>query len=242
MMEPRTRYVSRLFSRSVVGWPGVQHLENTDYSTVVDAARLLPGWTRDTIDDYGHKKPLRTGFGADTVSANMDKIIDAVKAGSIKHFFMIGGCDGVVGRRSYFQELATSTPLDSVIFTAGCGKFRFNHLDLWNIDGIPRMMDMGQCNDTYGVLRVAQQLKDALGKEHINELPLSFALSWFEQKSVAVLLTLLHLGIKNIHLGPAMPAFLTPNLRAHLVDQFRLTPIGDAKADASKLAAMPENQ
>ena len=177
---------------------------------------------------------MTTGFGHDTILANADKVVEAVKAGAISHFFLVAGCDGAKPGRNYYTEFVKQTPSDSIILTLACGKFRFNDLQLGEIGGLPRIMDMGQCNDAYGAIQVAVALAGAFNCG-VNELPLSFVLSWYEQKAVCILLTLLHLGIKNIRLGPSLPAFLSPNVLQYLVDNFQIAPITTPEEDLKAL-------
>jgi hydroxylamine reductase len=175
-----------------------------------------------------------TGFGHGTVLGVADKVIEAVKAGDIKHFFLVGGCDGAKTGRNYYTEFVEKTPSDTVVLTLACGKYRFNDLDLGTIGGLPRLMDMGQCNDAYSAIKVAVALADAFGCG-VNELPLSMVLSWYEQKAVCILLTLLSLGIKNILLGPSLPAFVSPNVLNVLVENYQIGPITTAEEDLKKL-------
>ena len=175
-----------------------------------------------------------TGFGHGTILFVADKVIDAVKAGAIKHFFLVAGCDGIRKGRSYYTEFVKQVPDDSVILTLACGKYRFNDIDFGTIGGIPRLMDMGQCNDAYSAIRVAVALAEAFDCE-VNELPLSMVLSWYEQKAVSILLTLLHLGIKNIKLGPTLPAFLSANVRKLLVDTYKIESITTPEKDLAEL-------
>jgi hydroxylamine reductase len=221
IIEPRKSYRDRMFTRGSVGWPGVKHIEGRDFSEVISQALELDGFQKDSKV----QRKLTVGFGKDAVLAAAPAIVDEIQKGNIKHFFFIGGCDGSEGERSYFTDLALAAPKESVILTAGCGKYRFNKYDHGTTaGGIPRLVDMGQCNDSYGAVVVALALKDAMGVESVNDLPLSFAVSWFEQKAVAVLLTLLHLGVKNIHLGPNLPAFVSPAVLDVLVQNFGLRP------------------
>lgn len=233
LMDPfEKHYENRIFTSGPVGWPGVTHVKDHDFTPVIEAALAQPGFDVDHIERY-----ITNGFGHNTVMSVADKVIDGVKQGAIKHFFVIGGCDGANPGRNYYTDFAENTPDDTVILTLGCGKFRFNDQDFGDIGGIPRLLDIGQCNDTYSALKIALALADAF-ECGVNELPLSLIISWFEQKAAAVLLTLLSLGITNIHLGPTLPAFLTPNLIDVLVDKFQLTPTGDAKADLNKILAV----
>ena len=177
---------------------------------------------------------VMTGFGHNAVLSNAKAVIDAVKSGKIKHFFLVGGCDGARPGRNYYTEFVKQTPKDSIVFTLACGKYRFNDLDLGNIDGFPRIMDMGQCNDAFSAIKVAVALANAFECE-VNELPLSMVLSWYEQKAVCVLLTLLYLGIKNIYLGPTLPAFVSPNVLGYLVENYNISPIGVVEEDLKKM-------
>ena len=174
-----------------------------------------------------------TGFGHGAVLSVAEQVIDAVKAGAIKHFFLVGGCDGARPGRNYYTEFVKQTPADTVVLTLACGKFRFNDLDLGTIGGLPRLMDVGQCNDAYGAVKIALALADAFGCG-VNDLPLSLVLSWYEQKAVIVLLALLHLGVKNIHLGPTLPAFLSPNVAKVLTDTFGIAGIGTVEEDLNR--------
>ena len=177
---------------------------------------------------------VMTGFGHHTVLSVADKVVEAVKAGDIKHFFVVGGCDGARVGRNYYTEFVKQTPKDSIILTLGCGKYRFNDLDLGTIQGLPRIMDMGQCNDAYGAIQVAVALAKAFECE-VNELPLSMVLSWYEQKAVCVLLTLLYLGIKNIKIGPTLPAFISPNVLNFLVEKYNIAPITTPEEDLKEI-------
>ncbi len=177
---------------------------------------------------------VTTGFGHAAVLENAGKIVDLVKKGKIKHFFLIGGCDGAAPGRSYYTEFAKQTPMDTIILTAACGKYRLNDLDLGQIEGLPRILDMGQCNDSYSAIKVALALADAF-ECGVNELPLSFILSWYEQKAVCILLTLLYLGIKDIRLGPTLPAFVSPNVLKILVDNYQIAPIATPEEDLKQI-------
>lgn len=175
-----------------------------------------------------------TGFGKNTILSVADTVIEAVKAGDIKHFFLVGGCDGAKKGRNYYTEFVKQTPKDTIVLTLACGKYRFNDLDIGTIGGLPRIMDMGQCNDAYGAIQVAVALANAFSCD-VNELPLSMVLSWYEQKAVCILLTLLHLGIKNIKLGPSLPAFLSPNVLNFLVEQYNIAPITTPEQDLKEI-------
>ena len=225
LIEPQPRYRGRIFTAGPVGWPGIRHIENGDFSIVAQAAAALPGFAEDAPEET-----VTVGFGRDTVLGVADKVIDAVKAGAIRHFFLVGGCDGAAPGRNYYTDFAEHAPRDTVVLTLGCGKYRFNRHDFGTIDGLPRLLDMGQCNDAYSALVVATKLAEAFDVG-VNELPLSLIVSWFEQKAAAVLLTLLALGVRNVRLGPTLPAFLTPALVSVLVEKFGVLPITEAKAD-----------
>ncbi len=225
LIEPQPRYRGRIFTAGPVGWPGIRHIENGDFAIVAQAAAALPGFAEDAPEET-----VTVGFGRDTVLGVADKVIDAVKAGAIRHFFLVGGCDGAAPGRNYYTDFAEHAPRDTVVLTLGCGKYRFNRHDFGTIDGLPRLLDMGQCNDAYSALVVATKLAEAFDVG-VNELPLSLIVSWFEQKAAAVLLTLLALGVRNVRLGPTLPAFLTPALVSVLVEKFGVLPITEAKAD-----------
>ncbi|MFN8614941.1 MAG: hydroxylamine reductase [Vampirovibrionales bacterium] len=226
LKPPKDEYVGRLFTMDVVGWENVPKIENYNYTPLIEAALACPGFTEDA-----EEKTILVGFGHNAVLNVAGTVIDAVKAGQIKHFFLIGGCDGAEYNRNYFTEFAEEAPQDTVILTLGCGKYRFNKEEFGTVAGIPRLLDVGQCNDAYSAVKIASALADAFGCT-VNDLPLSLVISWFEQKAVAVLLTLLHLGIKNIRLGPNLPAFVTPNVLSLLVKTYDLKPVGaSAKAD-----------
>ncbi|CAG0950982.1 hydroxylamine reductase [Geobacteraceae bacterium] len=224
IQRPADSYKDRLFSWGQVGWPGVKHIPGWDFSEVINKALECP-----ELADAPEKEIL-TGFGHNAVLGVADKVIEGVKAGAIKHFFLIGGCDGAKPGRNYYTELAEQVPQDCVILTLACGKYRFNKLEFGDIGGIPRLLDIGQCNDAYSALQIALALADAF-KCGVNDLPLSMILSWYEQKAVVILLSLLHLGIKNIKIGPSLPAFVTPNVLNFLVENFNLGPITTPEAD-----------
>jgi hydroxylamine reductase len=225
IQKPKESYQGRIFTTGLVAMPGVTHVTNADFSPAIKAALDAPGFTEDAPE-----KTTMVGFGRNTVMGVADKVIDAVKAGQIKHFFLIGGCDGAKSGRSYYTELAQAVPKDSVILTLACGKYRFNKLDFGDIGGIPRLLDIGQCNDAYSAIQIAVALAGAF-ECGVNDLPLSLVLSWYEQKAVAILLTLLNLGIKNIRIGPSLPAFLSPNVVNVLVEKFNVMPITTPEAD-----------
>jgi len=228
IQRPAESYKDRLFTWGLVQWPDVKNITGMDFSAVIEKALALPGF------DENPGKEILTGFGHNAVLGVAPQVIDAVKAGQIRHFFLIGGCDGAKSGRNYYTEFAEAVPKDCVILTLACGKFRFNKLDFGDIGGIPRLLDIGQCNDAYSAIQIAVALAGAFGCG-VNELPLSFILSWYEQKAVAILLTLLHLGIKGIKLGPSLPAFITPNVLNFLVENFNIAPIGTAEGDLKQI-------
>jgi hydroxylamine reductase len=236
LMTPKASYADRVFTTSVVGFPGMVHIPDgddgvKDFTQLIDKALQLGGWAEDkTFTGINGGSTLMTGFARNTVLGVADKVIDAVKAGAIKHFFLVGGCDGARPGRNYYTDFVQQTPKDSVILTLACGKFRFNDLDLGEIGGLPRIMDMGQCNDAYSAIQVAVALAGAF-ECSVNDLPLTLVLSWYEQKAVCILLTLLALGIKNIYIGPSLPAFLSSNVLGVLVEKFGLKPITTPEAD-----------
>ncbi len=236
LMPPKESYADRVFTTEMVVYPELVHIgEDKDFSPVIEKALQLGGYTEDkyfTGINGGDK--VMTGFGHNAVLSVADKIIEAVNSGAIKHFFLVGGCDGAKVGRNYYTEFVNKTPADSIILTLACGKYRFNDLDLGTIGGFPRIMDMGQCNDAYSAIKVAVALAEAFGCS-VNDLPLSMVLSWYEQKAVCILLTLLHLGIKNILLGPSLPAFISPNVLNFLVDKYNIAPISIVEEDLKKL-------
>jgi len=238
LMPPKENYIDRVFTTEVVSYPGLVHIgEDKDFTPVIEKALELKGYTEDKkMTGINGGETMTTGFGRATVLSVAGKVIEAVKAGAIKHFFLVGGCDGAKTGRNYYTEFVEQTPEDTVVLTLACGKFRFNDMKIGEIGGIPRMLDMGQCNDSYGAIQVALALANAF-ECSVNELPLSFNLSWYEQKAVCVLLSLLHLGVKNIHLGPTLPAFVSPNVLNILVENFGVTPITNAKDDLKKMLA-----
>lgn len=229
LIKPKEEYKARIFTNSLVGWPGVTHIKDQDFSPVIDAALAADGFAEDA-----EEKTITIGFGRNTVMSVADKVIDAVKAGKIKHFFLIGGCDGAKPGRNYYTEFAEAVPDDCVILTLACGKYRFNKLDFGDIGGIPRLLDIGQCNDAYSAIQIAVALAGAF-ECGVNDLPLSFVLSWFEQKAVCILLTLLHLGIKDMKLGPSLPAFVSPDVLNVLVEKFNIAPVTNVKEDLAQM-------
>lgn len=238
LMPPKASYADRVFTTEMVSYPEIVHIgESKDFTPVIEKALELGGYPEDrefTGINGGNK--VMTGFGRNAVLSNAEMVIAAVKSGDIKHFFLVGGCDGARTGRNYYTEFVKQSPADSIILTLACGKYRFNDLDLGTIGGLPRIMDMGQCNDAYSAIKVAAALAEAFGCG-INELPLSMVLSWYEQKAVCILLTLLHLGIKNILLGPTLPAFISPNVLKFLVDNYGIAPITTPEEDMKKLLA-----
>jgi hydroxylamine reductase len=224
IQRPAESYKDRLFTWGEVGWPGIKHITGWDFGEVINKALESP----DLPNAPG--KEILTGFGHNAVLGVADKVIGAVKAGQIKHFFLIGGCDGAKPGRNYYTELAEKVPNDCVILTLACGKYRFNKEEFGDIGGIPRLLDVGQCNDAYSAVQIALALANAFNCG-VNDLPLSFILSWYEQKAHVILLSLLHLGIKNIKIGPALPAYLTPNVLNFLVENFNLGQITTVEAD-----------
>jgi len=229
IIEPQASYRGRIFTTGPVGWPGLRHLENHNFATVVQAAKALPGFKEDAAE-----KTITVGFGREAVLGVANVVIDAVKSGAIKHFFLVGGCDGAAPGRSYYSDFVAQTPKDTVVLTLGCAKFRFNDQELGEIGGIPRLLDIGQCNDSYSAIQIAVALADAF-KCGVNDLPLSLIVSWFEQKAAAVLLTLLALGIKGIRLGPTLPAFITPAVLDVLVQNYDIKPIGTPEGDLAAI-------
>ncbi|NLY00117.1 MAG: hydroxylamine reductase [Rhodopirellula sp.] len=226
IQKPKESYHDRIFTTGLVAWPGVTHIgADKDFSPAVEAALAAPGFEEDEPE-----KTILVGFGHQAVLGVADKVIEAVKSGAIRHFFLVGGCDGRKSGRSYYTEFARQVPQDCVILTLACGKFRFNKLEFGSIGGIPRLLDMGQCNDAYSAIKVAGALAEAFGCG-VNDLPLSLVLSWYEQKAVTVLLALLHLGVRNIRLGPSLPAFITPKVLDVLVEKFALKPIQTPEED-----------
>jgi len=235
LVEVKDAYKDRTYITGAVGYPGLTHIPERsqggrkDFSALVEQAKTCPA-----------PRELETGsivggFAHNQVLALADKVVDAVKSGAIKRFIVMAGCDGRHKSRDYFSDVARELPKDTVILTAGCAKFRYNKLDLGDIGGIPRVLDAGQCNDSYSLAVVALKLKEVFELEDINDLPISFDIAWYEQKAVAVLLALLHLGVKGIRLGPTLPAFLSPNVVNVLVENFNITPITEPAADVAAM-------
>lgn len=222
-------YADRLFTAGPVGWAGIAHIASHDFAPVIARALALPGFAEDAAEQR-----IPAGFARNTVMGVADTLLGMINKGEVKNLFLIGGCDGARPGRNYFHDLAMATPQDSLILTLGCGKFRFNREDLGSINGVPRVLDVGQCNDAYSAIQVAVAVAGALGCG-VNDLPLHYAISWFEQKATAVLLTMLHLGIRKIHLGPTLPQFLTPEVLGVLVDTFDIRPTGEAGQDLARM-------
>ena len=231
IQKPRDSYIDRIFTCGLVAWPGVKHITDNDYTPAIEASLNAVGFTEDA-----EEKTITVGFGHNAVMGVAPTVIDAVKAGNIRHFFLIGGCDGAKPGRNYYTEIAQAVPDDCVILTLACGKYRFNKLDFGDIGGIPRLLDIGQCNDAYSAIQIAVALAGAF-ECGVNDLPLSMVLSWYEQKAVCILLTLLHLGIQNIKLGPSLPAFVGPNVLNVLVEKFNIAPTGDPQKDLDEMLA-----
>ena len=232
LMPPKASYADRIFTTEAVSYPGMVHIgEDKDFTPVIEKALALGGYETDKeFTGINGGKKLMTGFGHGTILSVADKVIDAVKAGAIKHFFLVAGCDGIRKGRSYYTEFVKQVPDDSVILTLACGKYRFNDIDFGTIGGLPRLMDMGQCNDAYSAIKVAVALAEAFGCG-VNDLPLSLVLCWFEQKAVCILIALLALGIRNIRLGPTLPPFLSPGVVRTLQERYGLKPIATPEAD-----------
>jgi hydroxylamine reductase len=225
IQRPQDSYGGNIFTTGLVGWPGVRHIADKNFAPVIERALQMPGFTADT-----NGKSVMCGFGRNAVMSVAGTVIDAVKSGAIKHFFLVAGCDGAKPGRNYYTEFVEKVPKDCVVLTLACGKFRFYDKDLGDIGGIPRLLDIGQCNDAYSAIQIAVALAGAFNVG-VNDLPLSMILSWYEQKAVAILLTLFHLGIKGIRLGPSLPAFITPNVLDVLVKNFDVKPISTVDED-----------
>ena len=236
LMPPRPSYADRVFTTEVVSYPEIQHIgSDKDFTPLIQKALELGGYAEDRpMTGINGGNTVTTGFGHGAVLSVANTVIDAVKAGAIKHFFLVGGCDGARPGRNYYTEFVKKTPKDSVVLTLACGKYRFNDLDLGTIGGLPRLMDMGQCNDAYSALKVALALADAF-QCGVNDLPLTLVLSWYEQKAVCILLTLLYLGIQHIYLGPTLPAFLSPNILNYLVEHYHISPVSTPDEDLKKI-------
>lgn len=242
IMPPKDSYRQNIYTTNIVGWPGCTHIEADadgykDFSEIIEKAKLMGGYAEKQIftgANGGHT--MTTGFARETVLEHASTVIDAVKNGTLRHIFLVGGCDGAKPGRSYYTDFVKNVPEDALILTLACGKFRFNDLDLGTLGGLPRLMDMGQCNDAYSAIQVAVALAEAFQCD-VNDLPLTLVLSWYEQKAVCILLTLLALGIKNIYIGPSLPAFFSETVLHTLVDMFELHPIGNAQEDIKTILA-----
>jgi hydroxylamine reductase len=225
LQRPQETYANNLFTTGLVGWPGIPHLKDRNFKPAVDRALELPGFPEDA-----NGRSVMTGFAKNAVMSVAGKVIEAVKNKNIRHFFLVGGCDGAKPTRNYYTEFVEKVPKDCVVLTLACGKFRFFDKELGDIGGIPRLLDVGQCNDAYSAVQIAVALANAFNVG-VNELPLSLILSWYEQKAVAILLTLLYLGIQNMRLGPSLPAFVTPNVLDVLVKNYNIKPISTPDED-----------
>jgi len=236
LMPPKESYSDRVFTTEMVSFPGCTHIgADKDFTPVIEKALELGGYAETQhLTGINGGSTVTTGFAQGTVLGVADTVIDAVKQGAIRHFFLVAGCDGARPGRNYYTDFVKATPADTVVLTLACGKYRFNDLDLGTIGGLPRLMDMGQCNDAYSAIQVAVALANAFECD-VNELPLSMVLSWYEQKAVCILLTLLHLGIKNIKLGPTLPAFISPNVLNVLVENYGIAPTTTPEADLAEL-------
>ncbi len=240
LMPPKASYADRVFTTGAVVFPNTPFIASStdghkDFTPVIEKALELGGFSEDQhFTGINGGSSVMTGFARNAVLSSASEIVDAVKSGAIRHFFLVAGCDGARAGRNYYTEFVKQTPSDSIVLTLACGKYRFNDLDLGTIGSFPRLMDMGQCNDAYSAIKVAVALADAFGCG-VNDLPLSMVLSWYEQKAVCILLTLLHLGIKNIKLGPTLPAFLSPNVLNYLVEHFAIAPVTTPEADLKEI-------
>ena len=239
LMPPKSSYADRVFTTGSVQFPNTPYIKDEnghkDFTLLIKKALELGGYSSDQhFTGINGGTSVMTGFAKNAVLSSAGEIVDAVKSGAIRHFFLVAGCDGARSGRNYYTEFVKQTPADSIVLTLACGKYRFNDLDLGTIGNFPRLMDMGQCNDAYSAIKVAVALADAFGCG-VNDLPLSMILSWYEQKAVCILLTLLHLGIKNIKLGPTLPAFLSPNVLNYLVEHFSIAPVTTPEADLKEI-------
>ncbi len=225
IQKPKDSYIDRIFTTGLVAWPGVRHIGNRDFSAVIETARKSRGFEKDEPE-----KTITVGFGHNAVLGVAGTVIQAVKDGNLRHFFLVGGCDGAKPGRNYYTDFARQVPDDCVILTLACGKYRFNKMEFGDIGGIPRLLDIGQCNDAWSAVAIASALAEAFGCG-VNDLPLSMILSWYEQKAVAILLSLLHLGIRNIRLGPSLPAFVTPAMLNILAEKFNIMPVTTPEED-----------
>lgn len=225
LMGPFESYKGNIFTTGLVGWPDVTHIEDKDFTPVIEKALEMPGFQEDKED-----KHVMVGFARNTILSVADKVVEAVKSKKLRRIFLVGGCDGAKPGRNYYTEFVEKTPEDTLVLTLACGKFRFFDKELGTLGDLPRLLDVGQCNDAYSAVKVALALSDVFGVG-VNDLPLSIICSWYEQKAVAILLTLLYLGIKNIRLGPSLPAFITPNVLSILVKNFNIMPITTPEKD-----------
>ncbi|MCA1785835.1 MAG: hydroxylamine reductase, partial [Desulfobacteraceae bacterium] len=229
LQRPQKSYEKNLFTSGMVGWPGIPHIEDTDFQPVIDRALELPGFEQE-VD----KGAVMVGFARNAILDKADDILAAVTAGKIRHFFLVAGCDGAKPGRNYYTEFVEKLPEDCIVLTLACGKYRFFDKDLGDIEGIPRLLDVGQCNDAYSAIQIALALSKALDT-NVNDLPLSMILSWYEQKAVCILLALLYLGIQDIRLGPSLPAFITPGILDFLVEKFNIMPIKTPDQDITEI-------
>ncbi len=229
IQKPTEAYKARIFTTGLVAWPGVVHVADKDFTPVIEAALAAEGFTADAPE-----QTITIGFARNAVLGVADKVIEAIKAGQIRHFFLVGGCDGAKPGRNYYTDFAQAVPDDCVILTLACGKYRFNKMEFGDIGGIPRLLDIGQCNDAYSAIQIAVALAGAFDCG-VNDLPLSMVLSWYEQKAVCILLTLLHLGIQNIKLGPSLPAFIGPEVLKVLVEKFKIAPVATVEGDLAQM-------
>ena len=236
LMPPKASYADRVFTTAMVSYPEMTHIgQDKDFTPVIEKALELGGYAEDqAFTGINGGSTVMTGFARGTVLGVADQVVEAVKSVAIRHFFLVAGCDGARPGRNYYTEFVKQTPPDTVVLTLACGKYRFNDLDLGTIGGLPRLMDVGQCNDAYSAIQIAVALADAFGCG-VNDLPLSMVLSWYEQKAVCILLTLLYLSIQNIRLGPTLPAFLSPNVLNYLVEHFGIAPITTPEEDLKQL-------
>ena len=232
LMPPRASYADRVFTTAVVSYPEITHIgEDKDFTPVIEKALELGGYNEDKpFTGINGGSTVTTGFARGAVLGVADKVVEAVNSGRIRHFFLVGGCDGARPGRNYYTEFVKQTPPDTMVLTLACGKFRFNDLDLGTIGGLPRLMDVGQCNDAYGAVKIALALAEAFGCG-VNDLPLSMVLSWYEQKAVCILLTLLSLGVRNMYIGPTLPAFMSETVVKYLVENYKLNPITAPEQD-----------
>jgi hydroxylamine reductase len=229
IQKPTESYMNNIFTTGLVGWPGVNHIDDKDFSAVIEKALEMSGFS-----ETEETKSVLVGFARNTVLGVADAVVEAVKNKKITHFFLVGGCDGAKPGRNYYTEFVEKVPDDTVVLTLACGKFRFFDKELGDIGGIPRLLDVGQCNDAYSAIQIAVALANAF-ELGVNDLPLSMILSWYEQKAVSILLILLHLGIQNIKLGPSLPAFITPNVLNVLVKNFNISPISTPDEDLKEI-------